>query len=144
MSKYHTLWTHQQLVESLGFTGDLAQYEDNHCLRGCNLKADQAKAERVAWWEQHPYACTGCEGAGEFREPDSYDTPGFAGPCECVEDGRCPLCGKIGTLINIETNPSCSDKNCGWTGKRQGDVAPDGSFCCGLCDYLSGSDMEAL
>lgn len=72
-----------------------------------------AQCVRQKWLDRWPEHCIACRGAGGFTFHETHGLPGpgeqLWEPCVCIEDGRCPRCGKY--LLNEESR--CFD--CGWT-----------------------------
>ena len=92
------------------------------------VQADaERKAMRDAWWQRHSQACTSCEGAGLHAYSGRGITPDGTDPCGCTENGICPLCGM--KAIDQETGEGLC-RNCGWTGRRSGDVCPPAYDAC--------------
>jgi len=95
----------------------------------CERMDAQFWIRRKMWWLANPSACKTCEGTGEWYDSGTYWEPPDGGPCTCVEEGRCPLCG---FQHDEEYELGCEDEvgniipciKCGWTGKRAGDVCP--------------------
>ena len=73
----------------------------------------------LLWQAQHPNHCTGkgCHGAGVIDISDS--SVGLYGtePCpSCVEQGKCPWCGKqtLNTVYDWDDDAKLSCRSCGW------------------------------
>ena len=64
----------------------------------------------------YPGHCRDCNGAGGFHDCGSYWEPPSFDLCDCLENGRCPRCGKT---IDSEICPAC-----GWD-ENEPDVKPD-------------------
>jgi len=71
------------------------------------------------YFSKHPNYCRKCNGSGElvyYENPGDQGMPGvmeFADPCECLESGICPRCGRNDSLHE------CADGTylcyvCGW------------------------------
>jgi len=101
---------YRAFIESFkGRLDGLSHLHEIH-MTSCYAELKGQMIERCNWRHAHPFYCRTCYGYGVLQEIESYDTPGFSGPCVCVEDSICPLCGS-GTLI--DDGRYCS--TCGWT-----------------------------
>jgi len=90
----------------------------------CLERTAKEKQELDSWLALYPNHCTSCGGAGAWSSPGSFWEPPDGGPCGCVEDGKCPRCGKETLMENhFENEIPCP--NCGWNwGKNKDDIIP--------------------
>lgn len=77
-----------------------------------------ARERYEAWIKQWPNHCKKCYGTGSYYDHGTYWDPPDSGPCGCIEEGKCPRCGK-----QVEVRNTCVDIftdehyfcECGWS-----------------------------
>lgn len=85
----------------------------------CQMEQRLTDEEYKAKWPNYCKVCNGWGGKyihGTFWEPPDFDY------CNrCIEDMKCPRCGKDYDHLGIETDyPSDSCPHCGWDAKTRG------------------------
>ena len=94
----------------------------------------------IAWWVEHPWACTACKGVGGKEDVDTSVNYYEFTPCEhCLAHGTCPRCRKpilgfggqrTGVPFDLERDvmekmDDLTCACCSWAmGRKVGDVAP--------------------
>lgn len=76
----------------------------------CLAAQARIKAAQDAFLAKWPNFCKSCWGAGGHTSPGDFYQPPDWQPCFCLDNGRCPLCGK-----QHNEDWEADECECGWT-----------------------------
>jgi len=102
----------------------------------CLAYQAQSDAEYEAYVAKWPNYCHKCNGYGSFDYPGTYDEPPGHEPCTCVEEGRCPRCGKHSIVWLVSLDEYEAHLRYQWD-------YPDGDVpFCPLCGWIDSYDEQ--